>query len=195
MLLNDYLEKILAKSDPYPMRLDSFLTEVHGWPDAYSGKYIKLISYYYCNGKIPAVIMEKVPEIVREKFTKDKDGSYYHSRVKATMKRLKDNKLDPLEQGLLDSIFQHSRAVIGKKIADSKKGRSAFKRRIDEGFTIIDYRAALDAIAVDDYHNETSFKYVTLEYLSREDQLSKWVSASCEVKKKSSSTSPASRTL
>ena len=166
----------MAKTDPLPMRMDSFLLEISGWPDSHAGKYIKLIAYYYCNGDIPRSIMSVVPGPVRDKFSENKDGTFYHPKVKAKIKSMKIVDLSPEDQDSLSNITEIAHAL-GIPLATSVKGRKAFAARIREGIHELAFIAALNAIAEDEYHISQKFKHVTLEFLCRDDKLNKWAAA------------------
>lgn len=72
--------------------------------------------------------------------------------------------------------------ITGKKyraITDKTKGQ--ISARTKEGYTLRDFTKAITNAFNDEFHKNNSHKYLTLEYISRADQLDKWLNT--EVKK------------
>lgn len=68
------------------------------------------------------------------------------------------------------------------------KARGQIRQRLREGFTKIDIRNALVNAMQHPYHKETNFQYITLEFISRSDKLSRFSTQNTAVVKKKADT-------
>ena len=64
----------------------------------------------------------------------------------------------------------------------TKKVLSRYKE-ILKHFTLEDIKNAMETAKDDDFHSENSYKYCTLEYFSRMEQLDKWLNVTKDEKK------------
>ena len=71
---------------------------------------------------------------------------------------------------MFNEVFSKNSRVISKKVVN--KYREIFKH-----YTLDELREAMEHARDDDFHKETSWKYCTIEYFSRMDQLDKWLNA------------------
>jgi uncharacterized phage protein (TIGR02220 family) len=55
------------------------------------------------------------------------------------------------------------------------KAKGQIRQRLREGYSKRDFKTAMENIMKDNYHQETQYKYVTLEFISRADKLSRLV--------------------
>lgn len=55
-----------------------------------------------------------------------------------------------------------------------KKSRAQFNARINEGYTFLEFKKAIDEIMKDQFHRENNYKYLTPEFITRIDKLEKW---------------------
>ena len=88
-----------------------------------------------------------------------------------TIGKVKKTKVN--EEGIIkmfNEVFSKNSRVISKKVVN--KYREIFKH-----YTLDELREAMEHARDDDFHKETSWKYCTIEYFSRMDQLDKWINA------------------
>lgn len=88
-----------------------------------------------------------------------------------TIGKVKKTKVN--EEGIIkmfNEVFSKNSRVISKKVVN--KYREIFKH-----YTLDELREAMEHARDDDFHKETSWKYCTIEYFSRMDQLDKWLNA------------------
>ena len=86
-------------------------------------------------------------------------------------KKVDDNKLD-FEQlkNYYNTVFSKSMRVV------CEKTKRQFNKRIKEGYTKADIKKAIDNASNDKFHEANDFKHVTLEFISRSDKFTKYVS-------------------
>lgn len=77
---------------------------------------------------------------------------------------------------IFNEIFQKKSRVMTKKVLNRYK-------EILKYFTLEDIKSAMESAKDDDFHTENSYKYCTLEYFSRMDQIDKWLNVTKEEKK------------
>lgn len=77
---------------------------------------------------------------------------------------------------LFNEIFQKKSRVMTKKILNRYK-------EILKHFTLQDIKIAMESAKEDDFHADNSYKYCTLEYFSRMEQIDKWLNVTKEEKK------------
>jgi hypothetical protein len=71
---------------------------------------------------------------------------------------------------IFNSIFNKKSRVVTKKVANKYT-------EILKYYSIDDIREAMSNAKEDDFHKENSYKYCTLEYFSRLEQIDKWINA------------------
>lgn len=71
---------------------------------------------------------------------------------------------------MFNEVFTKNSRVISKKVVN--KYREIFKH-----YTLDEVKEAMEHARDDDFHIETRWKYCTIEYFSRMDQLDKWLNA------------------
>ena len=69
-------------------------------------------------------------------------------------------------------LFNH---LTKRKFKGDSKTRKQFNARLKEKYTSKDFDKAIKAALADNYHKESNYKYLTPEYITRADQLNKWV--------------------
>lgn len=86
-------------------------------------------------------------------------------------KKVDDKKLD-FEQlkNYYNLVFSKSMRVV------CEKTKRQFNKRIKEGYTKADIKKAIDNASNDKFHEANDFKHVTLEFISRSDKFTKYVS-------------------
>jgi hypothetical protein len=77
---------------------------------------------------------------------------------------------------IFNEIFQKKSRVMTKKILNRYK-------EILKYFTLDDIKLAMESAKDDDFHADNSYKYCTLEYFSRMEQIDKWTNVTKEEKK------------
>lgn len=86
-------------------------------------------------------------------------------------KKVDDNKLDfDLLRTYYNEVFSKSMRVV------CEKTKRQFNKRIKEGYTKADIKKAIDNASNDKFHEANDFKHVTLEFISRSDKFTKYVS-------------------
>lgn len=86
-------------------------------------------------------------------------------------KKVDDKKLD-FEQlkNYYNLVFSKSMRVV------CEKTKRQFNKRIKEGYTKADIKKAIDNASNDKFHEPNDFKHLTLEFISRSDKFTKYVS-------------------
>lgn len=164
----------MAKTDPYPMRFDKFLSEVAEMPYKEVGQYIKLMAIYHQRGVISDNIMAKALPSVSALFKKEEDG-WHHSGMRATIQRQKEVPMSEEEKSLYEEVLSIAREQFGhERMQGTKAAKSHFRARLREGATLADFKYAIYGICNDEYHKESGFKHATMEFLCRESMLQKW---------------------
>lgn len=74
-----------------------------------------------------------------------------------------------------ETFISDFNSLMGKKYTGDKKSKEHFAARIKEGFTGHDFINAIKNAMQDKWQQENSFKYLTPEYITRSDQLQKWM--------------------
>ena len=77
---------------------------------------------------------------------------------------------------IFNEIFEKKSRVMTKKVFQKYK-------EILKYFSLDDIRTAMLAAKDDEFHTENSYKYCTLEYFSRMEQIDKWMNVKKEEKK------------
>lgn len=77
---------------------------------------------------------------------------------------------------IFNEVFQKKSRVITKKVM------SRYKEALKH-FSLQDIKSAMENAKADDFHAENNFKYCTIEYFSRMEQIDKWTNVSVEEKK------------
>lgn len=77
---------------------------------------------------------------------------------------------------IFNEVFQKKSRVMTKKVLNRYK-------EILKHFTLQDIKSAMESAKDDDFHTENSYKYCTLEYFSRMEQIDKWLNVTKEEKK------------
>lgn len=73
-------------------------------------------------------------------------------------------------------------STILSKTFRSTKNLNNFNARIKEGFTLDNFKTALENIKKDSYHKETNYKHITPEFICRVDKLEKFLAVTPEKK-------------
>lgn len=82
-----------------------------------------------------------------------------------------DKKLD------FDALRTYYNEVFSKSMrVVCDKTKRQFNKRIKEGYTKADIKKAIDNASNDKFHEANDFKHVTLEFISRSDKFTKYVS-------------------
>ena len=77
---------------------------------------------------------------------------------------------------IFNEVFEKKSRVMTKKVLNRYK-------EILKHFTIQDIKNAMESAKDDDFHSDNSYKYCTLEYFSRMEQIDKWLNVTKEEKK------------
>ena len=77
---------------------------------------------------------------------------------------------------MFNEVFQKKSRVMTKKVLNRYK-------EILKHFTLQDIKSAMESAKDDDFHTDNSYKYCTLEYFSRMEQIDKWLNVTKEEKK------------
>jgi len=86
-------------------------------------------------------------------------------------KKSDDSKLDfDALRNYYNEVFSKSMRVV------CEKTKRQFNKRIKEGYTKADIKKAIDNASNDKFHEANDFKHVTLEFISRSDKFTKYVS-------------------
>lgn len=75
--------------------------------------------------------------------------------------------------------------VIFNKICETKykgdqKAEGHFNARVNSGYTLAQMATAIDACHADDFHASKNYKYLTPEYVLRDNQIDKWLNVKAD---------------
>lgn len=86
-------------------------------------------------------------------------------------KKVVTEKLD------FDALMKYYNTVFSKSMrVVTDKTKANLNKRVKEGYTKLDIQKVIDNGSNDKYHEPTDFKHVTLEFLSRSDIFTRYVS-------------------
>jgi hypothetical protein len=77
---------------------------------------------------------------------------------------------------IFNEVFQKKSRVITKKVMNRYK-------EVLKHFSLQDIKSAMENAKADEFHSENNYKYCTIEYFSRMEQIDKWTNVSTEEKK------------
>lgn len=75
----------------------------------------------------------------------------------------------------LDFIAMYNR-IMNRTARGDQKTLESFKARVREGWTLEDMESALKEARLDTWHRDSGFKWLTTEYITRDDKLNKYLS-------------------
>lgn len=78
---------------------------------------------------------------------------------------------------IFNEVFQKKSRVMTKKVVNKYKD-------ILRHFSLDDIKSAMENAKDDEFHQENNYKYCTIEYFSRLEQIDKWTNVTKEDKKK-----------
>ena len=101
------------------------------------------------------------------------------SKSKQNLANLADSVSDSVNDNNIiinyDRVFNSFKQITGKKIkVFGDKEKSQLSARLKDGFTYEDIEFGIKNCFNDSYHVETNHKYLTLEFILRQDKLSKF---------------------
>jgi len=99
-----------------------------------------------------------------------------------TRERLNSKLKDAAIIDMFNNVFSKRSRVISKKVVNKYK-------EILKHYTQDEVRHAMEMAKADDFHKESGYKYCTIEYFSRIEQIDKWSNIK-PVQKKNSFTQP-----
>jgi len=74
----------------------------------------------------------------------------------------------------VNEIIYYINTVLERKFKPSKKLQEKFNARLKEGYTVEDIKLAFDNAKDDEFHKSSDYKYLTPEFILRQDKLDKW---------------------
>lgn len=84
-----------------------------------------------------------------------------------------DKEISPAD--LYSEFIELMRKYTGRKFRGDAPSRKSFATRIKDGYTMADFEAALKNVQIDDFHKGSGYKYITPEFITREDKLTKFM--------------------
>lgn len=87
------------------------------------------------------------------------------------------------EEDMYDSFISAFNDITGKKFRGDSKSKVQFKARLKEGYTQEDFIKAIRNCKNDDHHIKTGLVYLTPEFITRPDKLSRFINSAVIVKK------------
>jgi uncharacterized phage protein (TIGR02220 family) len=113
-------------------------------------------------------------ELTKSLTTNRQTLSFKNQPVKGS-RRQKINKANDKDETNWNAVLQRFNKLTGKQFkVVPDKAKKQINARKKQGFTWNDFEKAIKNIMADDYHRENNLKYLTLEFVSREDILNKW---------------------
>jgi len=221
----------MAKDPAFLFYSSDFLTGVSDLNMEERGQYITLLSLQHQKGflteKMIQLVVGKISDDVRKKFTKTQDGifneqlkSVIEKRAKHSAKQVenvskrwknketekkddtkpipnqyqKDTKKIPLENEIenvntiviengVEKYLFLINSLLGKKFRATEKVKSAFQARTKDGYTMDDFRQAIENARTDQFHIDNDLKYLDSMFFLRQDKLEKWLCAKSSLPK------------
>jgi uncharacterized phage protein (TIGR02220 family) len=107
--------------------------------------------------------------------TKHRQTLFFDNQKVKGSGRQNFNKANDKEETDWIAVLSRFNKLTGKRFkVIPEKAKKQINARKKQGFTWIDFENAIKNIMADDYHRENNLKYLTLEFVSREDILNKW---------------------
>lgn len=113
--------------------------------------------------------------------TIDLDSDFIMGLSSQELRRLKEivdaslpKKVDELDFKMLMNYYNEVFSKSMRVVTDATKKN--FNKRIKEGYTKSDIKKAIDNASNDKFHEPNDFKHLTLEFISRSDKFTKYVS-------------------
>lgn len=105
------------------------------------------------------------------------------SSVRISQKNSKEDLVKKEEEYMYDSFISAFNDITGKKFRGDSKSKLQFKARLKEGYTQEDFSKAIRNCKNDDHHVKTGLVYLTPEFITRPDKLSRFLNSAIVVKK------------
>lgn len=110
-------------------------------------------------------------------------GELGGSSVRISQKNSKEDLVKKEEEYMYDSFISAFNDITGKKFRGDSKSKIQFKARLKEGYTPEDFSKAIRNCKNDDHHIKTGLVYLTPEFITRPDKLSRFLNSAIVVKK------------
>lgn len=120
----------------------------------------------------------KAKEISEKRSAAALEGSSKSGRPKNKPARYSDAFIQSFKAYIekINEVFDRKFHVDKVAVASFQaKAKREYKKRIDEGYKLEDFIAVMQAIKVDEYHVKTKYRYVTPEFISREDKFTRFL--------------------
>jgi len=167
-----------------------------------AGILLKSMYYYQVNGDLPELDfaiemaitpfinqfkrdLEKYKQVIEKRKQAGSKGGKQKlanaSKCKQKLANVADSVSDSVNDNNTivnyDRIFVFFKKITGKNIRIfGDKEKSQLSARLKDGFTYEDIELGIQNCYNDSYHKETNHKYLTLEFILRQDKLSKYSS-------------------
>mgnify|MGYP003145187699 CR=1 FL=1 len=73
------------------------------------------------------------------------------------------------------SFLKHFNETIGRNFRGCAKSKRNFYARIEQGYTIKDFQKAVVSAKADKFHVDNDYKYITPEFITRQDKLDRYI--------------------
>ena len=73
------------------------------------------------------------------------------------------------------SFLKHFNETIGRNFRGCAKSKRNFYARIKQGYTIKDFQKAIVSAKADKFHVDNDYKYITPEFITRQDKLDRYI--------------------
>lgn len=78
---------------------------------------------------------------------------------------------------LYSEYLSYLNTKLSKRMRGGKNERAAFAARIKDGYTLEDFKRAIDAAVNEQFHKDNGYKWLTVEFFTRSVKLDMWANA------------------
>ena len=80
-----------------------------------------------------------------------------------------------IDNNIYISFLKHFNETIGRNFRGCAKSKRNFYARIKQGYTIKDFQKAIVSAKADKFHVDNDYKYITPEFITRQDKLDRYI--------------------
>jgi len=108
----------------------------------------------------------------KDKTHTDKDANAMRTHTERNA--IKESKVKE-SINIYPSFLKHLNEIVGRNFRGCEKSKRNFKARIKQGYTLEDFKKAITSVKADKFHIDNDFKYITPEFLTRQDKLDRYI--------------------
>jgi uncharacterized phage protein (TIGR02220 family) len=129
--------------------------------------------------------------VIKFLFKKDTVHSPHYRRVDSpeggfqeanALSNLNINALSNLKENTYREFISLINKLANRNFRGDDKSKRQFQARLKNGYTLEDFKKAIEAVLADPWHKESNFKHLDPEFITRPDKLEKYLNRQVKVK-------------